>query len=336
MTKLKLAIASFVPIGITLLGLSVAAQQASERKRAFPIREPRTDVTKSKAQPPLKPRTAYVVEPPDLVIVEVLEALAGRPISGERLVRPDGTISLGFYGDLSVEGLTLPEIKEKIVLHLRKYLIDETLGLIKIDPETDQPAVDPKTKQPVLIDPRDTDRVFVDVTAYNSRVYYVQGAVREPCRMPVTGNERVLDAINLAGGLMSNADHSGVILYHKGKKGEPLKAFPIDIDQITMGDDLSTNYQLEPGDRLVVRPRSDLKSQAEPIDAPRQERNGEKREVDLYFNRQLKPVDQPAKVGPKQEKAGVESGTKRGLEDRIEAIEHKLDAILDALKKPAR
>ena len=31
----------------------------------------------------------YILEPPDLVIVEVLEALPGRPISGERLVRPD-------------------------------------------------------------------------------------------------------------------------------------------------------------------------------------------------------------------------------------------------------
>jgi hypothetical protein len=28
----------------------------------------------------------YVVEPPDLILVEVLEALPGRPVSGERLV----------------------------------------------------------------------------------------------------------------------------------------------------------------------------------------------------------------------------------------------------------
>src|SRR3954454_2162590 len=58
----------------------------------------------------------YIIEPPDLLLVEVLEALPGRPISGERLVRPDGTISLGFYGDLHVRGLTVPQAKEKIVL----------------------------------------------------------------------------------------------------------------------------------------------------------------------------------------------------------------------------
>src|SRR5947207_1623087 len=38
----------------------------------------------------------FTIEPPDLLIVEVLEALPGRRITGERLVRPDGTISLGF------------------------------------------------------------------------------------------------------------------------------------------------------------------------------------------------------------------------------------------------
>ncbi len=74
----------------------------------------------------------YVVEPPDLVLVEVLEALPGRPISGERLVRPDGKISLGFYGDVYVAGLTISEMKEKIVLHLRKYLTDEVLGLVEM------------------------------------------------------------------------------------------------------------------------------------------------------------------------------------------------------------
>src|SRR4051795_9875441 len=67
----------------------------------------------------------YVVEPPDLLLVEVLEALPGRPISGERLVKPDGKISLGFYGEVYVAGLTTTEIKEKIVLHLRQFLSDD-------------------------------------------------------------------------------------------------------------------------------------------------------------------------------------------------------------------
>ena len=89
----------------------------------------------------------YVVEPPDLMIVEVLEALPGRPISGERLVRPDGKISLGFYGDVYVAGLTMPEVKEKIVLHLRKYLTDEVLGLIEIDERPASSKIDPEDRR---------------------------------------------------------------------------------------------------------------------------------------------------------------------------------------------
>ncbi len=70
-----------------------------------------------------------VVEPPDLVIVEVLDALPGRPISGERMVRPDGKISLGFYGEVDARGLTLEQLKVAIIKHLRRYLSDESLGL---------------------------------------------------------------------------------------------------------------------------------------------------------------------------------------------------------------
>ena len=72
----------------------------------------------------------YAIEPPDIITVEVLEALPGRPITGERLVRSDGTISLGFYGDIYVRGLTTRQAKVKILLHLRNYINDEMLGLV--------------------------------------------------------------------------------------------------------------------------------------------------------------------------------------------------------------
>ena len=42
----------------------------------------------------------HLVEPADLLLVEVLDALPGKPISGERLVRPDGKIDIGFYGEV--------------------------------------------------------------------------------------------------------------------------------------------------------------------------------------------------------------------------------------------
>ncbi|MFO0910350.1 MAG: polysaccharide biosynthesis/export family protein [Isosphaeraceae bacterium] len=186
----------------------------------------------------------YVVEPPDLVIVEVLEALPGRPITGERLVRLDGKISLGFYGEVYVAGLTTDEIKEKIVLHLRKFLPDEVLGLNEIDPK------DGSIKE---ISPRDSNRVFVDVTAYNSKFYYVQGDVAAPGKMPITGNETVLDAINYAGGLIPTAAPQNIRLVRPAPPGACCEqVLPINLAAIISAGDPTTNYQLMPGDRVVV------------------------------------------------------------------------------------
>ncbi len=196
----------------------------------------------------------YIVEPPDLLVVEVLEALPGRPISGERLVRPDGRISLGFYGEVYVTGLTTAEVKEKIVLHLRKYINDEILGLVERDPETDELKRDPNNPKEILFkDPKDTDRVFVDVTAYNSKGYYILGDVLVPGKLPITGNETVLDALEYAGGLLPTAAPQNIQLIRPAPPGACCEQrLPVNLSAITNGGDPTTNYQLLPGDRIVV------------------------------------------------------------------------------------
>lgn len=186
----------------------------------------------------------YVVEPPDLLIVEVLEALPGRPIQGEHLVRPDGKISLGFYGEVYVAGLTTTEIKTKIIMHLRKYINDEVLGLIRFDE---------RLNKYVDVDPSESDRVFVDVSAYNSKVYYVQGDVGSPGRLPITGNETVLDAIQYAGGLIPTASQVNIRLVRPAPPGACCdQVLPINLAAIINVGDPTTNYQLMPGDRIVV------------------------------------------------------------------------------------
>jgi protein involved in polysaccharide export with SLBB domain len=59
-----------------------------------------------------------------------------------------------------------------------------------------------------MIDPKDSAMVFVDVTAYNSTNYYVEGEAASPGRFPYTGNETVLDVIHNAGGLLPSANQS--------------------------------------------------------------------------------------------------------------------------------
>jgi polysaccharide export outer membrane protein len=190
----------------------------------------------------------YVIEPPDLVVIEVLDALPGRPITGERLVRPDGKVSLGFYGDVYLAGLTIPEAKEKVILHLRKYINDDILGLY-----VEGGDEDPEHKGPQEIDPRESDRVYVDVSAYNSKYYYIQGDVAVPGRLPVTGNETVLDAINFAGGLIPTAAPNNIRLVRPAPPGACCEqTLPVNLAAIISGGDPTTNYQLLPGDRIVV------------------------------------------------------------------------------------
>ena len=141
--------------------------------------------------------------------------------------------------------------------HLQTYLKDEKLGLIKVDPENGEPIVDRATGRVIAIEPKDAANVYVAVSASKSKHYYVQGAVAVPGRVPVTGMETVLDAIQVAGGLAPDADPNQVFLYRPDAGAAPAQQLKIDVDQITMGDDLSTNYQLLPGDRLVVRRQED-------------------------------------------------------------------------------
>ena len=94
-----------------------------------------------------------IIKPGQVLDVEVLEALPGRPITGERVVRPDGTISLGFYGDLHVAGLNRLQAKVKLVELLRKFISDDTLGLCRLSIQTNKYHLVPAV---------DSSRIFVD------------------------------------------------------------------------------------------------------------------------------------------------------------------------------
>jgi protein involved in polysaccharide export with SLBB domain len=337
---------------------------------------------------------SYRIESPDLVLVEVLEALPGRAITGPRLVRPDGTISLQWYGEVHVAGLTIDQAKVKIILHLRQFLTDEALGLIRWDPTgtgkvitslkqglqsplrpldplpqflpppdftesvplpppvppAPAPSADPfevpsllgPIKQPTTAPsvtyqgvegggdriseesvalqkrlqtdeggpteltqpapfplagfgdsrksrhltapgqaqgtvrvganhaafstrtpggdyfhapPAASDRIFVDVSAYNSTVYYVQCDGGAPGRITWTGKETVLDAINYAGGLLPSADDSSIHLYRPARGKQAAREYSINYRAILRGDQ-KANLQMFFGDRLVV-PRKD-------------------------------------------------------------------------------
>jgi len=92
-----------------------------------------------------------ILKPGQYLQVEVLEALPGRPLSGRRVIRPDGTISLGFYGDLRAAGLNRDQVKVKLIERMNKHLTHTTLGIETL-----------RDGKRVLIPALETNRIFID------------------------------------------------------------------------------------------------------------------------------------------------------------------------------
>lgn len=158
------------------------------------------------------------------VTVSLAQPAAKQQIQGEHLVGPDGRVVLGTYGSVRVAGLTVDEAKRVIEQHLSEFLT--------------QPEV------------------AISVFAYNSKVYYVivegAGFGDQIVRLPVTGNETVLDAVAQIGGLSRVASKR---IWIARPSPDPLdydQILPVNWQAIVKGGRTATNYQLLPGDRLFI------------------------------------------------------------------------------------
>ena len=102
----------------------------------------------------------------------------------------------------------------------------------------------------------DTPKISLDVFAYNSKVYYViiegAGTGDKVFRVPVTGNETVLDAIAQIGGLMEISSKE-ICIARPAPSGVGCdQILRVDWQAITKGAATATNYQILPGDRVFI------------------------------------------------------------------------------------
>lgn len=158
------------------------------------------------------------------VSITLVQMAAQQQIAGDHLVAPDGKVNLGTYGRVRVVGLTMEEAKAAIEAHLSTSI--------------------------------EKPEIALDVLGYNSKVYYVitQGAGLgdQVVILPSRGNETVIDAIGSIQGLTSTSStrmwvaRPGV----NGSGGDQI--LPVDWLAVSQRGDITTNYQLMPGDRLYV------------------------------------------------------------------------------------
>jgi polysaccharide export outer membrane protein len=167
----------------------------------------------------------YVIEPPDELEITVRPATPDLTTT-TLTVQSDGNLDLGFLGDVYVAGLTLDQAELKIA----QLLASRT------------PGKGPRPRYEVSV------RL---VNGTQSKSFYVLGTVTTQGKFPITGNETVLDAI-LAAGLRSNSLPEKSYLVRPHPAGGPDQVLKIDWISIKERGDTLTNYQIFPGDRIVV------------------------------------------------------------------------------------
>ncbi len=200
-----------------------AMQTAQPIKDAPPVPRDAPREFEKRSLPP------YIIEPPDVLLIESTAGLKDQPIILEHRVRPDGTVGLGIYGQVYVAGMTLDEAKCAIIKVLSSRLKE--------------------------VSERNTN---VDIIGYNSKKYYVitdgGGYGEQVFPFPITGNETVLDALANINGLPAVASKKNIWVARATPDGAPYpRVMPVDWKGIAQYGSAATNFQILPNDRIYVK-----------------------------------------------------------------------------------
>ena len=182
------------------------------------------DMSTEEAKEAITKYLGKIIKEPQ-VVVSLAQSRAMQQIRGEHLVRPDGTIGLGVYGQVYVAGLTMDMAKAAVETQLGKFLYKPEVSL--------------------------------NVGAYNSKLYYIisdgAGSGETVTPLPCTGNETVLDAVSKVGGIspVSSKKRIWVSRPTPADCGTD-QIMPVDWVNLTQRGETATNYQIFPGDRVYV------------------------------------------------------------------------------------
>lgn len=158
----------------------------------------------------------YLLKPGDKIEIRVWKE---PDLSGERLVRKDGYVTLPLIGDVQAAGKTTSEFSELVRTELKKYI--------------------------------EYPEVSVALLSTQATRVYVMGEVNAPGEYELNEGARVIQAITKAGGFTEWAKKSKLILIRR-MQGKEMR-FKVNYDAIVSGKDSKQNVILKDGDIIVAQ-----------------------------------------------------------------------------------
>src|SRR4051812_20302156 len=142
-------------------------------------------------------------------------------LSGDAIVRPDGTISLPLIGDLRAAGRTTAELRAEIAQRLKAFIKDEAAT------------------------------VTVAISQINSYRFVVSGNVEHPGAFSANHYVTVSEAIAMTGGPNRFSSPVETVIIRTDAAGKT-RRIPIDYDSILDGKHPEFDLPLLPGDLVYV------------------------------------------------------------------------------------
>ena len=180
---------------------------------------PATPSQGSVAKPPASPVASlpsdYVIGPADVLTITYRNE---KEMTGDYFVRPDGKITLPFFGDVDAVGVAPEQLAQRLVKISDKLYIDPT--------------------------------ITVGVKVINSRKVSITGYVEKPGQYDILTPMDVIQLISLAGGLREFTDGKDITIIRK--EGGKQISFKFNYKDVLEGKKLEQNIQLKPGDSVLV------------------------------------------------------------------------------------
>ena len=159
----------------------------------------------------------YVIGAEDVLDITVWR---NPDLSRQVQVRPDGKVSMPIIRDVVAVGKTPTQLAEEMTNKLKEYV-----------------------QNPV---------VAVSVKEVNSSSIFLLGEVAHPGRYPLKSKTTLLQGITIAGGFKETAARNQIVIFRFTETAPGMRRFTASYDDIVLRSGITDNFELKPGDTLVV------------------------------------------------------------------------------------